>query len=156
MNNDILKKAEMIAKEEASKLGLEILEVSYVKEHGIKILRIIAEKDDGLNIDDSSNLNMAISSRLDEVDLIDEEYYLEVSSAGIERELKSTTDINNALGKYIYIKLFEKVDGQKEIYGDLIEVHDNQLVIASKIKGQPKTFDIDRNKISKIRLAVKF
>lgn len=155
----IIEKAREIALEEASKLNLEIIDVDYVKEKGIKILRIIAEGKEGLTIDESALLNNAISERIDmipERDFIEEEYYLEVSSEGLEKELRKDEDIFASIGKYICIKTYEKVDGLKEIYGDLVDYKDGIVTINYLVKTQRKTVSIQKEKISKIRLAVKF
>lgn len=155
----IIEKASVIAYEEAAKLDLEIIDVDYVKENGIKILRIIAEGKEGLTIDESAALNNAISERIDlipEKEFITEEYYLEVSSEGLEKELKKDEDIFASIGKYICIKTYEKIDGIKEIYGDLVDYKDGVLTISYLVKVQRKQINIQKEKISKIRLAVKF
>lgn len=155
----IIEKANEIATEEASKLNLEIVDVDYVKENGIKILRVIARGEDGLTIDESSLLNSAISERIDAIperEFITEEYYLEVSSEGLEKELRKDEDIFASVGKYICIKTYEKVDGLKEIYGDLIDYSNGVLTISYLVKTQRKQIEIQKEKISKIRLAVKF
>ena len=101
--NEIELRSEKLARACAEKLDLEIVEVEYVKERGIKILRIIADSSEGLDVDKATALNQMISEALDVEDYIKEEYYLEVSSPGLERELKKESDITNAIGKYICI-----------------------------------------------------
>ena len=86
--NEIELRSEKLARACAEKLDLEIVEVEYVKERGIKILRIIADSSEGLDVDKATALNQMISEALDVEDYIKEEYYLEVSSPGLERELK--------------------------------------------------------------------
>lgn len=149
-------KIEAMAKQIASKNDAEIISCEYLKEHGMNILRIIASKKPALTIDDATMLNHLISEELDKIDLIDEEYYLEVSSEGIEKELRTDTDINEAIGEYICIKGYEKISGHKEIYGDLVSYNDGIVVINANIKGQIKQLAIEKSKISKIRQAVKF
>ena len=154
--NQIEEKSLKLAEECAQKLNLRIIEVSYVFENGIKILRVITDGDKGLSLDDATKLNELLSERLDEEDFIDEEYYLEVSSEGIEKELRNDNDITNAIGKYVFIKMYEKVDGIKEVYGDLIGFDGKTLDVNYMIKNKKKNIKIQKNKISKIRLAVKF
>ncbi len=155
-NNIIVNKASNIAESCANSLSLKIISVEYVFENGIKILRIIAEGKDGLSIDEATSLNEAISLKLDEEDFIDEEYYLEVSSEGLEKTLKNDEDIAKAVGKYIFVKLYEKVNGLKEIYGDLINFENDVLVMEYMAKNIKKKIEIKKNQICKIRLAVKF
>lgn len=152
----IISKSTELANKCASELGLEIVSVEYVFENGVKILRIIATSDEGLTIDQASLLNEAISLKLDEEDFIDEEYYLEVSSEGIEKELRNDKDITDAVGKYVNARFYEKVENFKEVEGDLISFIDNNLTIKCNIKGRIKTITVKKEQISKIRLAVKF
>lgn len=155
----IISKAYEIANKEAEKLGLQIEDIEYVKEGGIKILRILAKGEESLTIDEATLLNNAISEaidRLPENEFIEEEYYLEVSSCGLEKELKKDEDIFASIGKYICIRTYEKVDGLKEIYGDLADYSDGVLTINYLVKTQRKQLKIQKEKISKIRLAVRF
>lgn len=152
----IITKGLDVAHECAQKLELEIISVDYVFENGIKIFRVIASSKNGLTIDEASLLNQSISEKLDELDFIDEEYYLEVSSEGIEKELRNENDIIENIGKYIFIKLYEKVDGIKEVYGDLIKYENNLLTIQYNVKGRNKVLEVKKDQISKIRLAIKF
>lgn len=154
--NEIEIRSEKLAKKCALELSLEILEVSYVKENGIKILRIIATSPNGLDIDEATALNERISEELDKEDYIDEEYFLEVSSPGLERELKKEEDIIKAVGEYICIKTYEKIENMKEIYGDLLSYDGNKFVLDCLIKGRHKKIEIDKKITSKVRMAVKF
>jgi len=156
---NIISKTMEIAKEEAEKIGLVIEEVDYVLENGIKILRVVADKEGGADVDELSELNRIISDRIDlipENEFISEEYYLEVSSVGLEKELKTDLDIINNIGKYVYVKTYEKVDGIKEVYGDLISYENGEVTINYLVKTIRKQIKIQKDKISKIRLAVRF
>ena len=140
----------------ASKLGYEIISVEYVFENGIKILRVIGNGENGFSIDDATKLNEEISDELDKEDYIDEEYYLEVSSEGVEKELRNDKDITNAVGSYIFAKFYEKIDHVKEVYGDLESFDGNTLQIKYNVKGRIKHLTVKKEQICKIRLAIKF
>lgn len=150
MNKNI-KKAEKIAKEAADKLGLEIMSVNLVYEHGMRILRIIADKEFGLTIDDSERLNLAIGAALDADDILDDEYYLEVSSVGAERVLKTDREIANAIGRYVSVKTLKS-----EFIGDLLEVNNLYVVLRINNKGRMSKKEIRKEEIKEIRLALKF
>jgi ribosome maturation factor RimP len=152
----IVNKAKEIANKCAEKLGLEIVDVEWVKEHNIRILRIIADHPDGLTIDHSTALNEEISAKLDEEDFIDGEYYLEVSSPGLERELRNDDEIFKAINEYIYIKCYQKVDGVKEFEGYLRNFDGETVTIEINDKGRKKEIRIAKKIISLIRLAIKF
>lgn len=156
---EIIRVTKEIATQEAVKVNLEIVEVDYVLENGIRILRVIAEQEGDADVDVFGELNRLISDRIDlipEKDFIEEEYYLEVSSVGIEKELKTDDDILKNIGKYVYVKTYEKVDGIKEVYGDLVDYKDGLVTIKYLVKTVRKQVVIQKDKISKIRLAVRF
>ena len=110
--NSIIAKVKKIALEKATALNLELIDVEWVNEFGTFILRIIADTEIGLTIDESAALNEAISEALDEFDFIEEEYMLEVSSPGIERELKNDEDIQKNIDKYVHIDFLNHFEGR--------------------------------------------
>ena len=151
-----MEKINEIANKCAKQLDIEIISVEFVKEFGMKILRVIARKDPVFTIDDSSDLNKLISDELDKVDIIEEEYYLEVSSEGIERELRNDDEIKQAIGEYVCIRLYEKLNGKKELYGDLLEFDNDEIKLEVLNKTRKTEVVINKSKIAKIRLAIKF
>lgn len=155
-----MKDLEKLIFEEAEKLanplGLTIEEVEYVKENGIKILRVVADKDGGLDIDDSAKLNELLSERLDVLDPIEEEYYLEVCSPGIEKPLKTKQAIIDHIGSYVYIKTYEAIMKHKEWYGTIVSFEDNVLTINGKDRQFIKEVNIPYEKIAVIRTAIQF
>lgn len=151
-----MEKINEIANKCAKQLDIEIISVEFVKEFGMKILRVIARKDPVFTIDDSSDLNKLISDELDKVDIIEEEYYLEVSSEGIERELRNDDEIKQAIGEYVCIRLYEKLNGKKELYGDLLEFDNDEIKLEVLNKNRKTEVVINKSKIAKIRLAIKF
>lgn len=155
-NKVIVEKSLVLSQRCAETLGLKIISVDYVFESGIKILRVIAEGENGLDLDEASKLNELISNELDVEDFIDEEYYLEVSSEGIEKELRSDDDIAKSVGKYVFVSTYEKINGLKEFYGDLLSFDGETIILSYMAKNIKKNVEIQKNKISKIRLAVKF
>ncbi|HPT89139.1 MAG TPA: ribosome maturation factor RimP [Bacilli bacterium] len=146
----MLEKAKRIAEQEAEKLGLEIVSVSFVKEYGMKILRVVADKEFGLTLEDSERLNLAMRKVLDEDDITDEDYYLEVSSVGAERQLKTRREIEHAIGRYVSIKT-----DKGKFFGDLVEVTDDSLTLRINNKGRMSKTVFKNANIQEIRLAVK-
>lgn len=146
----MLEKAKRIAEQEAEKLGLEIVSVSFVKEYGMKILRVVADKEFGLTLEDSERLNLAMRKVLDEDDITDEDYYLEVCSVGAERQLKTRREIEHAIGRYVSIKT-----DKGKFFGDLMEVTDDSLTLRINNKGRMSKTVFKNADIQEIRLAVK-
>ena len=82
----------------AAALGLEIWDVEFVREAGTRYLRIYIDKDGGVGINDCVAFSQAMDPLLDEADPIAESYTFEVSSAGLERELKKPAHFVRYLG----------------------------------------------------------
>ena len=108
--NNIINKIKERAIEIAEELELEIIDVEWVNEFGTNILRIIADSKESLNIDQATALNEAMSLELDKLDLIEDEYMLEVSSPGIERVLRKDKHLEKYIEEEIEIKLFKPID----------------------------------------------
>lgn len=153
---EIEKRSLEIANNCAKELNLEIIEVEYVKEFGSMVLRVIADSEGGLDINQATALNEAIGEVLDKEDFIDEEYSLEVSSPGLERELKADADYIKYIGSYICIYTKEKVLNKNEVYGDLLDYSDGTFKLKVNLKGRMKEIEIKKEIIEKVRLAVKF
>lgn len=137
-------------------LGLEIVDIEYVKEGKNWFLRLFIDKENGVDIEDCGIVSEQLSEKLDEVDPIPHNYYLEVSSPGAERPLKKQADFEKAVGKNVYIKTYEPIEGEKVFEGLLKEFDGEQVVIQIRIKTRTKDFVIPYNKIASARLAVLF
>ncbi len=136
-----------------------LVNVEKVNEYGIDIVRVIIDDPDtfDIDIDDVAAINQELLDIVN--DLLPDGYYLEVTSVGVERELKTVDDFTKAKGKYIYISCYEKIAdalNQKEIYGYLEDYSDEIVVINAVLKSRQKVIKIEKTKIAKIRLAVKF
>ena len=85
---NIEEKVEKLVKEPIEKIGYKLYDVEYSKEGKDYFLRIFIDKDNGIDLNDCEKVNDAISDILDEANYIKEQYFLEVSSPGIERILR--------------------------------------------------------------------
>ena len=103
-----------------TELGYRIWDVTYQKIGADYHLEITIDSDEGINIDDCEKVHRAIDPILDEIDPIEDFYYLEVSSPGVERELKSEEHIELSIGQKVLCKLFTAKDGKKSITGILV------------------------------------
>lgn len=154
--NAIEQKTFDLASPIAMKIGLTIEEVEFVKEHGNQILRVLVDKEEGVNVLECTKLSEELSLELDKEDFITMEYMLEVSSLGAERELKSDKDILKAIDQYVHIKLYQKQNDLKEFEGYL-KSYDGEIVTIEIMVGtRKKEVSINKKDISKIRLAIKF
>lgn len=141
-----------------SKHNKVLYNVEKVKDYGMNVIRILIDDPNTLDIDidDVAAINQEI---LDVVnDLLPDDLYLEVSSVGVERELKTEKELELALNKYIYVSSYEKIENlkTKDVYGYLESYDANTITIKAKEKTKTKIIKINRDKIAKIRLAVEF
>ncbi|MTI48034.1 MAG: ribosome maturation factor RimP [Firmicutes bacterium] len=133
--------------------NFELVDVEFVKEGPHRYLRLYIDKPGGINIDDCQRVSEKVSEKLDEIDPIEENFFLEVSSPGIDRPLKSKEDLDNAIDEEVEVNLYKALKGNKRIDGKLVSYDDEKFIIENIALGQ---VEIDREIVSKINLAVKF
>ena len=125
-------------------LGYELYDVLYVKEGKDYYLRVVIDSSQGIDLDDCEKVNNTINDILDEADYIKEQYFLEVSSPGLERLLRKDKHFEKQIGKEIVLKLFKSIDKQKEIQGILESYNKEELVI----RQNDKNFNIELKNIA--------
>lgn len=135
------------------KYNFELVDVEFVKEGPNLYLRVFIDKPGGITIDDCQKVSEELSDVLDEKDPIQENYFLEVSSPGLDRPLKTDKDLERSIGKDIEISLYKQIDGKKKHIGKLIRFDDAHIVIRDE---EEKEMQISREFISKVNLAIKF
>ena len=91
-------------------LGYELYDVIYEKEAKDSYLRIFIDKPEGISLEDCEKVNDAISDLLDEANYIKEQYFLEVSSPGVERLLRKEKHLKQSIGKEITVNLFKPIN----------------------------------------------
>lgn len=119
-NPSIAEVVAALAEPVAEELGYFLWDVEFVKEGGRRILRLTIDSEEGITIDDCEKMHRAIDPVLDEADPIEEAYYLEVSSPGIERELRTDMHIEACEGWDVELRLYAPVDGAKVFRGKLL------------------------------------
>lgn len=127
-------------------LGYELYDVEYVKEGKDYFLRIYIDSDNGIDLNDCEKVSNSLTEILDREDYIKEQYFLEVSSPGVERILRKDKHLESNIGKEIQIKLFKSLDGKKQFKGILKEFDNNNITILDD-----KEISIDRKNISQIK-----
>lgn len=110
---------------------IELIDIEYVKEGPFKYLKIYIDKPGGITVDDTADISRVLNKKLDEVDLIKEQYFLEVSSPGVERPFKKEEDYLRNIGNVIEAKFYKPIEGKKSVKGILAEKNENNIVIKS-------------------------
>lgn len=141
----IEQKVENLIKEKIENQGYELYDVEYAKEGKNFFLRIYIDSPKGINLSDCEKINNVITDILDTADYIKEQYFLEVSSTGIEKTLKKDSHLKRHIGDEIHIKLFKKDEnGKKEYNGILSSYNLENIIIDEKI-------EIERKNIAQIK-----
>ena len=117
--NSIVGKATEIAEPVARELGYTLWDVEYVKEGADWYLRYTIDSDNGIGIEDCEKMSRAIDPVLDEYDFIEDAYHLEVSSPGLERDIKTDWHMEKCMGEKVTVKLYAPINGAKAIVGTL-------------------------------------
>lgn len=136
--------------------GLELVDIEYVKEGRDWFLRVYIDKEAGIDIEECGLISEKLSEKLDEMDPIPHNYFLEVSSPGAERPLKKDKDFERAIGKNVFIKTYEPIEGEKAFEGILLEFDGQKVKIEVKVKTRKKIIEIPYDKVANARLAVTF
>jgi ribosome maturation factor RimP len=127
---------------------LELVELDLVGKPPHYILRIFVDKAGGVNVEECADLSRRLSDYLDTEDLIQGRYTLEVSSPGLERPLLSLDDFRRKIGEQVKIELKSPLNEKKEIKGEIVEVRENEVVIALEDKVETIPWDrIDKGRI---------
>lgn len=116
----VVQQAEAIASESFAALGLDLVDVEFVREGGARFLRFYIDKRGGVTLDDCALASRTIDPLLDEALDIQESYYLEVSSPGLTRPLKKPADFQRHLGEEVEVSLYQARNGRKRFEGELL------------------------------------
>ena len=135
----------------------ELVDVEYGKMGDDYVLSIFVDKEGGISLQDTADLSEVISPILDTIkpDPFPEQYMLEVTSPGLERPLKTADAVEKAVGKYIYVKLYQAIDKIKVFEGTLLSFDGTDLIMEYMDKTRKKEVTIPYQTVAKARLAVK-
>ncbi|MBO4108171.1 ribosome maturation factor RimP [Streptococcus suis] len=135
----------------------ELVDVEYGKMGGDYVLSIFIDKEGGISLQDTADLSELISPLLDTIqpDPFPDQYMLEVTSPGLERPLKTAAALEQAVGKYIHVKLYQAIDKVKIFEGTLQSFDGEQLELEYLDKTRKKQVTIPYSTVAKARLAVK-
>lgn len=143
----IEEKVQSLVENKILNLGYELYDIEYIKEGKDYFLRIFIDSQKGIDLNDCEKVNNEINDLLDEANYIKEQYFLEVSSPGIERILKKDKHLHQNIGKEVNIKLFKKDEnGNKEYKGFLKKFDEETIIIEKESK-----IEINRKNIAQIK-----
>ena len=111
--------------------GLELVDVAFRRESGRRVLRVVVDREGGVDVDTIAELAEKVSRRLDVEGFAPGPYALEVSSPGIERSLKLPRDFARRVGDNVKVKTTTPVEGRTNITGELVSADDDGIVVAA-------------------------
>ena len=137
--------------------NMEIDELHYIRRGKENVLEIYVERSDlsSIDLDEIVSLSEDISPRLDELDLISDNYCLDVSTSGADKPIKDFKKFPFLIGKYVQIKLINPIKGLNTYEGDLLEATDDKIVVGYKEKTRSLKVEIEIKNINKAKLTVK-
>lgn len=147
MASRIETEVERIVEELIDGSPLELVAVDYVKERDW-YLRVFIDKEGGIEIDDCQELSGRLEEILDAEDLIKTSYILEVSSPGLDRELKKPKDFQREQGRMVDVSLFAPLDGEKVITGELRAYDGENVTVDERV--------VPMSKVAKVNLHIDF
>lgn len=145
----IEERVENLIQKKVEELGYILYDVQYAKEGQNYFLRVFIEKEDGtIDLNDCEKVNDGINDLLDTTDYIKEQYFLEVSSTGVEKVLRKDKHLKDNIGNEVEIKLFKPINKQKEFIGILEDFSEDEITL--KLEND-ENINIDRKDISLIK-----
>ena len=153
---EIIEKITPVIENAAMKNGLIPIEIDFQKESGKWFLRIFVFcNDHPVNLDDCENLTRSIDNFLDEI--IPVKYYLEVSSPGLERKIKSTQEFTIFKGKKIKLKLKNPIDeSENKVYNGFIEDYQKNIGLIFKDEKSNEIYTISDDNIMSAQLVFEY
>ncbi len=130
----------------------ELIDIEYILEGGHRYLRVYIDKEGGVSLKDCQIVSEQLNEKLDKIDPIKENYFLEVSSPGLDRALKKEKDFERYKGREVELKLYKALNGQKQFEGELMGLFEGKII---KIKRNEEIFEFDKKEVAIIRLSLK-
>lgn len=144
-----LGRAEADARREAEKCGYELIDVELVKESTGRFLRFYIDKEGGVSLDDCESYHRRIQPLMENIDYD----YMEVSSPGADRPLKTERDFERAVGQMVEVRLYRPVNGVKVFTGELAGLENGRVNI---VDAEGAGLSFERKQVALVKLFIDF
>lgn len=141
--------------EKVESFGYSLISISERIEKGERIVSIILDRVEPINMDDIVDISNKLNEYIDTIDDSESSYTLDISSLGAEKPLK-IEELDKYLNRFVHIHLINPIEGENIYEGDLSDVKKDMITLSYRLKTRIKTVDIKKENISKARLAIKF
>ena len=149
-----LNELKQLLNEKLNELGYELISINLAVNNG-KTLSIVVDRVKPIDMDAIVDLSHELNDYLDEIDPIEGEYTLDISSLGAEKPLK-IEKLCDYVDQYVNVHIINPIEGENIYEGTLVDVKEDSITLSYRQKTRTKTVDITKSNISKIRLAIKF
>ena len=136
--------------------GVRLYEIKWVHTPDTTLQVSIEKADGSMDLETCSEVSEKLSQILDNCDMAESSYTLEVCSPGAEREIRDLSELKNLKGTYIFARFKEPLSGLIETAGTIAEADDSQITIQYKDKTRNRELTVELQNIAMIRHAVKF
>ena len=150
-----LSKLQELTQAKLEQLGFELISLNLSSNKGDKILSIVVDRVEPIDMDAIVDLSHRLNEYFDEIDPIEDEYTLDISSLGAEKPLK-VSELDKYIDRYVNVHLTNPINGENIYEGTLVACSNDNITLSYRQKTRTKTVDIQKSNISKIRLAIKF
>jgi ribosome maturation factor RimP len=152
LEEKVVEEVENCIEEILNNEGIELIDVEYRKEPNGRVLRILIDKEGGVNIDECGKISRQLSDILDVKDVIPFAYTLEISSPGLNRPLRKENDFKRFIGEKITLRTGDYFNDRKNFQGILIDYKEGTIYL--DIEG--KNFAIPHSIVKKANLIYDF
>lgn len=135
-------------------LGYELVEIEYLSQDGMNVLRIYIDQESGITADDCGKVSLQLSAMFDVEEPVRARYNLEVSSPGLDRPLRKTSDFERFAGSKIKVKMTMPIgmDNRRNFTGILVGVEADR----AKIEVDGEEYELPIAAIEKARIIPKY
>ena len=141
-----------LAEEVAEELGYEIVDIEFQNGSKHDLLSIFIYKKEGIDLDDCTEMSRNLEKKLDDLDILKNPYYLEISSPGLDRPLKTKDDYRRNVGKEVDLKLYAPKKKKKE-FSFVLDKYDDEFIYCN-LDGEELKIPI--KSISSMKQTIKF
>ena len=146
---------EKLIEQKVNELGYELISITNHIEKGEKILSIVVDRVEPIDMNAIVEISRVLNDYLDELNPIESSYTLDISSLGAEKPLNKDK-LKDYVNRYVHVHLINPISGENIYEGTLVGQDEEKITLEYKVKTRIKVVDIAKSNISKIRLAIKF
>lgn len=146
---------EKLIAEKVASYGYELISLKNNYEQGQKVLSIVIDRVEPIDMDAIVEISRVLNEYLDELNPFDNPYTLDISSLGAEKPLK-IEKLGDYVNRYVNVHIINPIEGENIYEGTLVGLNEETITLSYKVKTRIKSVDIAKSNISKIRLAIKF